>query len=301
MERRQLEFFLAIAEAGSFTSAAARLHVAQPSLSYAVRGLERELGGPLFERHGRGVRLTPAGSALLGPARRVVRGFELAAGAVRSVADEGFGRLRISSSTVWAVEPLVPLLAEFRRIQPAVQVVVTDPRHRSDILDQVRKGEVDVGLIDGAPPRGPFGSHRLAEHGLVAMLPPSGEAPEEIGTEEVGTEEVRIEELAESGLISTPSGTALRTLLDVRLEAAGLPTEVAIETAHVASVIPLVLARAGVAVLTEGMAGAASRAGARVVPLTPAVRVGVSLVWLEERGDALVEQFVAVAQDLTDI
>lgn len=290
MERRQLEFFLAIAEAGSFTSAAARLHVAQPSLSYAVRGLERELGGALFERHGRGVRLTPAGSALLGPARRVVRGFELAAGAVRSVADEGFGRLRITSSTVWAVEPLVPLLAEFRRIQPGAHVVVTDPSHRSDVLDQVRKAEVDVGLIDGAPPRGPFGSHRLTEHELVAMLPPSGEAPEEVG----------IEELAESGLISTPSGTALRTFLDERLEAAGLPAEVAIETAHVASIIPLVLARAGVAVLTEGMAGAASRAGARVVPLTPAVRVGVSLVWLEERGDALVEQFVAVAQDLTE-
>ncbi|MER6941718.1 LysR family transcriptional regulator, partial [Nocardioides sp. NPDC000441] len=169
MERRQLEFFLAIAEAGSFTSAAARLHVAQPSLSYAVRGLERELGGPLFERHGRGVRLTPAGSALLGPARRVVRGFELAAGAVRSVSDEGFGRLRITSSTVWAVEPLVPVLAEFRRIQPGAQVVVTDPQHRSDVLDQVRKGEADVGLIDGATPHGPFASHRLAEHELVAV------------------------------------------------------------------------------------------------------------------------------------
>ena len=290
MERRQLEFFLAIAEAGSFTSAAARLHVAQPSLSYAVRGLERELGGPLFERHGRGVRLTPAGSALLGPARRVVRGFELAAGAVRSVSDEGFGRLRITSSTVWAVEPLVPVLAEFRRIQPGAQVVVTDPQHRSDVLDQVRKGEADVGLIDGATPHGPFGSHPLAEHELVAVLPPSAEAPEEI----------RIEELAEVGLIATPAGTALRSFLDARLEAAGLPTEVAIETAHVASIIPLVLARAGVAMLTEGMAGAASRAGAKVVPLTPVTRVSVSLVWLEERGDALVEQFVALAQDLTD-
>ncbi|MER6941979.1 LysR family transcriptional regulator substrate-binding protein, partial [Nocardioides sp. NPDC000441] len=127
-------------------------------------------------------------------------------------------------------------------------------------------------------------------HELVAVLPPSVEAPEEI----------RIEELAEVGLIATPAGTALRTFLDARLEAAGLPTEVAIETAHVASIIPLVLARAGVAMLTEGMAGAASRAGAKVVPLTPVTRVSVSLVWLEERGDALVEQFVALAQDLTD-
>ena len=291
MERRQLEFFLAIAEAGSFTSAAARLHVAQPSLSYAVRGLERELGGALFERHGRGVRLTPAGSALLGPARRVVHGFELAAGAVRSVSDGGFGRLRITSSTVWALEPLVPLLAELRRIQPGAQVVVTDPQGRSDVLDQVRKGEADVGLIDGAPPLGPFGSHRLAEHELVAILPPSPDGPEEVG----------IEELAEIGLIATPGGTALRTFLDARLEAAGLPTEVAIETAHVASITPLVLARAGAAVVTEGLVGAASRAGARVVPLTPRVRVSVSLVWLAERSDALVEQFVALARDATEI
>ncbi|TQL68776.1 DNA-binding transcriptional LysR family regulator [Nocardioides albertanoniae] len=291
MERRQLEFFLAISEAGSFTSAAARLHVAQPSLSYAVRGLERELGGALFERHGRGVRLTPAGSALIGPARRVVRGFELAAGAVRSISDEGFGRLRITSSTVWAVEPLVPLLAEFRRIQPGAHVVVGDPQHRSDVLDQVRKAEADVGLIDGAPPRGPFASHHLVEHELVAVLPPSPEGPEEVG----------IEELAEIGLIATPGGTALRTYLDARLEAAGLPTEVAIETAHVASITPLVLARAGAAVLTEGMAGAASRAGARVVPLSAGVRVNVSLVWLPDRGDALVEQFVELAQDANGV
>lgn len=288
MERRQLEYFLAIAEAESFTRAAARLRIAQPSLSYAVRTLEKELGSPLFERLGRGVRLTPAGEALVGPARRAVRSFDLAAGAVRSVTDEGFGRLTVIASTLWAIEPLGTVLGEFRRALPGVQVVITDPRHRSDVLDQIRSGEAQLGLIDGPPPSGPFDSQYLVEHELVAVLPP----------EDGGSDAITVDELADRGLIATPVGTALRTLLDQRLDEVGRPGDLAIETAHVASVVPLVLARAGVALLPEGLADIAHAAGARIVPLDPPSRARVSLVWRAGRLDPLGAQLVGLAQEL---
>ncbi|MGW0846059.1 SUMF1/EgtB/PvdO family nonheme iron enzyme [Streptomyces sp. NPDC002787] len=73
MERRQLEYFIAVVEHGGFTAAAMALHVAQPSLSHAIRSLERECGGRLFHRLPHGVALTAAGEALVRPARQVLR------------------------------------------------------------------------------------------------------------------------------------------------------------------------------------------------------------------------------------
>ena len=289
MERRQLEFFLAIAEAGSFTRAASRLSIAQPSLSASVRALEGELGTTLFERHGRGVRLTEAGEALVAPARRTVRSFSLAAGAVRAATDVGFGRLSVVANTLWAIEPLVPVIGELRRLQPGLQFVVTDPASRSDVLDQVRSGAVDFGLVDGTPPAGPLASRWLVDHELVAVL------PTDIHHRSLP---VTVAELVPLGLISTPPGTALRALLDDQLEAAGAAPEVAVETAHVASVIPLVLAGAGVAVLPEGLAAEAAAKGARVVRLDPPTRASVSLVWRRGRLSQLGEQLLLVAGEL---
>jgi DNA-binding transcriptional LysR family regulator len=287
VERRQLEFFLAIAEAGSFTRAASRLHVAQPSLSASVKGLEDELGTQLFERHGRGVRLTEAGEALVEPARRTVRSFSLAAGAVRAAGEVGFGRLRIVTNTLWALDPLVGLIGELRRLQPGVQLSITDPPSRADVLDQVRSGAVDLGFVDGPEPGGALECRPLVEQELVAVLPP-GSRPELT---------VTVAALVPLGLIGTPEGTSLRTLLDEMLEAAGAPTEVGVETAHLATVVPLVLAGAGVAVLPRALAADASAQGAQVARLEPPVRAHVSLVWRRGHLSRLGEQLVRLAID----
>src|ERR1700730_8860078 len=66
---RQLEYFVTVVDEGSFTAAAARLHVSQPGLSHQIQALERQLLGPLLERLPRGGRLTPAGPPALPPAR----------------------------------------------------------------------------------------------------------------------------------------------------------------------------------------------------------------------------------------
>lgn len=289
MERRHLEYFLAIADVGSFTRAAARLNVAQPSLSQAIRSLERELDTDLFERLGRGVRLTPAGEALLEPARRTVRSFALASGAVRGVAAAGFGTLTIVTNTLWAVEPLVQLIGEFRQLHPAVQFEVTDPAQRAEVVELVRSGEAELGLIEGTPPSGRLESLWLADHEFVAVLPARSMSR---------VSSVTIADLAPMGLISTPPGTALRVFLDRQLESEGLPMDVAVETAHVASVVPLVLARAGVTVLPEGMAAEAAAKGARVVRLTPPRTESVSLVWRADRLGEVGEHFVAMVRDL---
>jgi DNA-binding transcriptional LysR family regulator len=289
MDRRHLEYFLAIAESGSFTRAAAGLNIAQPSLSHTILMLERELGAQLFERLGRGVKLTPAGQALLEPARRTLGSFQFAQAAVRSVASVGFGRLSVITNTLWAIEPLVQIIGEFRQLHRGVQFTVADPQRRFEVLEQVRSGDADFGLVDGTPPTGVLESLWLVDHRLVAVLPPQA-LP--------GMRAVTLADLVPFGLISTPPGTALRELLDEELQAAGESSEIAVETAHLASVVPLVLAGAGAALLPEGLAAAAADKGARVLAMQKPRTAAVHLIWRAGDLTGPAQQFRTIAAAL---
>jgi len=289
MDRRHLEYFLAIAESGSFTRAAAALNIAQPSLSHTILMLERELGSQLFERLGRGVKLTAAGQALLAPARRTLGSFQSAHEAVRNVEDVGFGRLALITNTLWAIEPLVQIIGDFRQLHPGVQFTVTDPQRRFDVLEQVRSGEADFGLVDGVPPTGVFDSLWLVDHHLVAVLPPHARP---------GPKTATMAELAPFGLISTPPGTALRELLDEELQAAGQSCEIAVETAHLASVVPLVLAGAGAALLPDGLAETARAKGARVLTMEKPRTAAVHLIWRTDGLSGPAGRFRMLAEQL---
>ena len=85
MDLRRLRLFLAVVDHGGFTAAAAAIHVAQPALSLGVRELERELGATLLVRSRKGVVLTPAGEALVEPARQALRDVDIAVAAVEAV------------------------------------------------------------------------------------------------------------------------------------------------------------------------------------------------------------------------
>jgi DNA-binding transcriptional LysR family regulator len=99
---QQLRYFVAVVDAGSFTAAARRLHVTQPSLSQQLRALEAELGGELVTRLPRGLRLTPAGEAFLPRARSALRAADDAAALARRAIAEGPGNLCL------AVSPAIP-------------------------------------------------------------------------------------------------------------------------------------------------------------------------------------------------
>lgn len=306
MDRRHLEYFVTVAELGSFTRAAQALSIAQPSLSNAIGWLERDLDTRLFDRHGRGVRLTPAGEALLEPARRSLRSFEVARGAVRAVSQAGFGRLSVITNTLWAVEPLARLIGEFRALHPGVQVTVADPVWHGDVLDTVRMGGAELGLVDGTPPGGTLASRWLADLEMMAVCPPDATAVPTLGRDD--EEPITIGALSEQGLVCTPDGTVLRGIVAEPLEAVGLSTDVAVETAHLAAVAPLVLAGAGAAVLPQAMADDAAAKGARVHPLDPPLHRSVHVIWRKRKASDLALRFVdfcvracaAGAQDAPD-
>jgi LysR family carnitine catabolism transcriptional activator len=289
MDRRQLEYFLAVAAHGSFTSAASALRVAQPSLSYTIRALERELGTTLFRRLGRGVKITPEGQALVSSAQAVLRAFASAQSSVKQVTELRAGRLDIVALTTLAAYPLASLVGEFRRAYPGVDVRIEDPEHAAAVAERVRAGECELGLADFSVPSLGLRTLELREQEVLAVLPPDAEL--------VRGPVMKIADIAGMDLITTQPGTTTRMLLEQFLAGAGVPLRIAVETPHRAAIVPLVLSGAGVAVLPRPMAEGAAMQGARTVELDPPLVRRVRLLWRPEPLSHPAEAFVQMVVD----
>src|SRR6266545_6967319 len=166
MELRQLRYVLAVVDHGGFTRAAAAEHIAQPSLSQAIRTLERELGVELFHRLGRRVTLTPAGKALVGPARQVLRDLATVQAVVADVQGLRAGHLDLVALPTLAVEPLAGLLGRFRHAYPQVAVRVAEPEDVGALAALVQHGHAELGptelsSLDPALEQRPMGSQEI--------------------------------------------------------------------------------------------------------------------------------------------
>lgn len=167
---RQFSYFLAVAEEGSFSRAAARMHVAQPSLSQQVRALEAELGTPLFDRLPRVVRLTPAGRAVLPHAELTVRSAARARGAAQAAVGVEAGELEISTIRSLAAGLLPDLIRRWRVKHPETTIHLKEASHRSTAEEWVREGICEIGI--GPRPKrwsGPIKS--LGWEEFVVVLP----------------------------------------------------------------------------------------------------------------------------------
>jgi DNA-binding transcriptional LysR family regulator len=145
VELRQLRYFVAVAEAGSLTRAATRLHIAQQSLSQQIRTLEAQLGASLFERSSRGVELTDAGAVLLREARRVLAQAERAEDAVRRAARGEQGELRVGFLSTVANYFMPPVVRAFRERHRGVRLHTEDLTIAA-LVAGVRDGTLDAGL-----------------------------------------------------------------------------------------------------------------------------------------------------------
>jgi DNA-binding transcriptional LysR family regulator len=155
MRLRQVEYFVAVVEAGSITQAAANLYLAQPSLSHQITTLEKELGGSLFERLPRGLRLTPAGRAFLVEAKRIVSDVNRARRAVQSVTEGVLGELEISTVTSLAVGIIPSVARSWRETHPKMSLRLYEYTHASRLEESLLNGVGDFGF--GPIPRFPMG------------------------------------------------------------------------------------------------------------------------------------------------
>lgn len=155
MRFRQVEYFVAVVEAGSITQAAANLYLAQPSLSHQITTLEKELGGPLFERLPRGLRLTPAGRAFLVEAKRILADVNRAKRAVQSVTEGVLGELEVSTVTSLAVGVIPTVARRWRESHPKMALRLYEHTHADRLEESLLNGTGDFGF--GPMPKLPMG------------------------------------------------------------------------------------------------------------------------------------------------
>src|SRR5215472_7445053 len=172
MELRHLRYFIAVAEEGHMTRAAARLGIQQPPLSQQIRSLEAELQVQLFRRKPRGVELTPAGDAFLAEARTILDRAQHAALAARRAARGEAGRLGLGFTSSASFHPLVPrVIREFREMSPLVSLTMEEDG-TAELVEGLRAEQIDAAFV-----RSPIGPapdltvHSLLEEEMMAALP----------------------------------------------------------------------------------------------------------------------------------
>jgi LysR family hydrogen peroxide-inducible transcriptional activator len=170
MEFHQLEYLIALAEEGSFTRAAERLAIAQPSLSQQIQKLEREIGQPLFDRLPRGVTTTEGGEKLLGHARRILAEIEDAKRQTRELRDTVSGVLAIGAIPTIAPFLLPGLMKAFAAQYPDVRLaLVEDVTAR--LLEQLDQGRLDLAIMSDAEPGRSLIMEQIGSEPLVLLLP----------------------------------------------------------------------------------------------------------------------------------
>jgi len=221
VEIRQLRAFVAIAESGTFTAGALRVHVTQAAISMQIRQLETEIGAKVFVRAPRHVILTEAGEQLLRRARHILREHDAALDEIAELAGAERGRLRIGSASAMVLtEQLPSILKELRKQHPAAEISVTSGT--SEVLvDQILAGEVDVAFVSLPVDVRGIKTERLSEDQLVAIASPQHKLAKQ--------RTISAYTLAGERLILGERGGNTRRLIDQFFAQAGVSLRVAME------------------------------------------------------------------------
>ena len=242
MELRHLRYFVAVAEAGSLTVAAARrLHTSQPSLSRQIRDLEQEVGAQLLTRRARGIELTPAGRAFLEHARSALSQVEAATEAARRVTHPAKPCFSMGFLTghelTWMPQALQILRAEL----PNIDVMISS-QYSPALADGLSKGKIDAAFLrreQGAPD---LAFRLLVKEPLMVILPSDHRlaALKAITPRDL---------VGEPFVIVSNTAPVLRSVIDNYLRRSGIKITPAHEADHVTMGMSLIASTRGVGLL----------------------------------------------------
>ena len=242
MTIRQLEVFLAVARAQSFSRAAERIHLSQPTLSQHMHQLEQELGAPLFVRKSRSVTLTEAGRVFEEYARRLVTTLDAGKQAIAQLDGLARGSLVVGAGTTPGTYVLPDLIARFQKKYPGVTVELRVASSKA-VEQRLHNGEVDVAIVGGHM-LGP--SERCVNAGIVdelQLIVPTGH-PRKTGA-------LSRAQLARERLLIREEGSATRQVTERALRSAGVAIGTTMELDHTETIKRSVMAGLGVAFVSR--------------------------------------------------
>ena len=285
MDLKQLEYFVRVAELGSFTKASVALDVAQPALSRQVRLLEVELRQNLLTRNGRGATPTEAGNLLMEHGRGILHQVARAREELGRVRGALAGRVAIGLPPSLARVLTVPLTRAFREQLPQASLSITEGLSTT-MQEWLVTGRLDIALLYHAQPAPEIELTPLQEEELLLIEP---RAPGL--AEEPPPPPVTLAEVARLPLVIPSRPNAIRMQVEEQMAAIGVRPTVALEIDGVPAILDLVADGAGAALLSRNAVARSIRPSAyRTRTLQPPLRTRLSLATSSQRPATLTQQ-----------
>lgn len=244
MQLQQLRYMVCVAEERRFSRAAARLHVAQPSISSAVAALEQELGAALFHRGRAAVTLTGAGEVFLPWARQVLADCEAGAEAVRELLGLRRGRLVLGATPSLTTNLLPPVLAGFHADYPGLELTVHEAGSQ-DLVSRLEKGEMDLAVVILPVDRPWVQTEELMEEELVLAVNPDHPF--------AGRTDIEVADLEKVPLVMFKDGYDLREATLLACRQAGFNPVMAMQGLEMDGALALAAAGVAAAVVPESV------------------------------------------------
>lgn len=291
IDLRKLEHFVAVADTLNFTRAAQRLHLSQQALSTSIRSLERELGGPLFERDRRQVVLTAAGETLLRDAPWLLRVAGSLADRVRTAGEGRRPALRVGHTPAVTSDEAFACLRPTREARPDSSIVVVQ-RFPRDLLDGLYGGGVDVGLSRagiGAPVPDRLEQANLTDQRLRIAV--------DAGHPRAGAGAVDLADLRDERFVlwAEPGASAYSDLLVAACRRAGFSPHVVVNQVQGTPPVTAVAGTQDVAFVTASPGPVLSGAVV-VLDLEPEIRAPIVATWISGTTHPIRDVLVAEAQ-----
>ena len=262
MEIHQLRYFVAVAEEGSFSRAAAKVRVAQPSLSQQIRKLEAEVGQPLFDRLPRSVVLTEAGRCLIDYARQILASIGDARRCVDEFKNEVAGRLAVGAIPTIAPYVLPELVGKFQKHYPEVTLEIVE-----DVTDgiarRVEAGELDVALASTCQQAPTLRRESLGSEPLLALVPKGHPLAKKTL--------VAMDDLKSQRFLLLHEMHCLSQQVNHLLAARRLRPEIALAGSQLGTIANMVAAAIGVSIVPQMMVKHQATPGCVSLPFAPPV------------------------------
>ena len=262
MEIHQLRYFVAVADEGSFSRAAAKVRVAQPSLSQQIRKLEAEMGQPLFDRLLRSVVLTEAGRCLIDYARQILASIGDARRCVDEVKGEIAGKVAVGAIPTIAPYVLPQLVVTFQKHYPDVTLEIVE-----DVTDgitrRIEAGELDVALASTCQPGPSLRRESLGAEPLLVLVPE--------GHSLAKKDLVEFEDLKSLRFLLLHEMHCLSQQVHHLLESRRLHPEIALAGSQLSTIANMVAASIGVSIVPQMMVKHHATPGCVSLPFAPPI------------------------------
>jgi LysR family nitrogen assimilation transcriptional regulator len=281
VDLKQLEYFVRIAELGSFTRASVALDIAQPALSRQIRQLEIELGHSLLIRNGRGVATTESGKLLLEHGRGILHQVARTREELGRARGALAGRVAVGLPPSFSKTLTVPLTRACRERLPHATLSITESLSTS-LRESLCSGRLDIALLYNPSPSPEVDSIILLEEDFYFVTRNDDQAKRT---------SITLRELAMEPLIIPTRPNTIRMLVESELADMGLRPKIALEVDGVTAILDLVLEGMGSAVLSiNAVRMSHQRTALSTIPIVPGLRSKLALAVSAQRPTTATQQ-----------